>query len=320
MVGTDMPDRPIIIATRGSALALAQANRVFDKCRRHFPRLTFEIKIIKTTGDRIQSASLAQAGKSLPKGLFTKELEIALLRNQADLAVHSLKDVPTELPGGMSIGAVLKRADARDVLVYKDHAQNEDALPQLAKAALVATSSPRRQEQLQVARPDLQVQEIRGNVITRLEKLVQKEEMAATVLAAAGLSRLNFTINDGLLVGDAVPEGLRAEFLELAVMLPCVGQAAIGIEVRSEDARIDSICAPLNHFNSHQAVRAERGLLAAMGGGCSSPLGALATVEGEHMTLQAVSFLGNEVQRAEAKGDVRAPKSLGEEVANQLGA
>ena len=103
-------------------------------------------------------------------------------------------------------------------------------------------------------------------------------------------------------------------------MLPCVGQAAIGIEVRSEDARIDSICAPLNHFNSHQAVRAERGLLAAMGGGCSSPLGALATVEGEHMTLQAVSFLGNEVQRAEAKGDVRAPKSLGEEVANQLGA
>ena len=313
-----MPNRPIIIATRGSALALAQANHVFDECRRYFPRLTFEIKIIKTTGDRIQSASLAQAGKSLSKGLFTKELEVALLRNQADLAVHSLKDVPTELPGGLSIGAVLKRADARDVLVYKDHAQNKGALPQLAEGALVATSSPRRQEQLQIARPDLQVQEIRGNVVTRLEKLVQEEEMAATVLAAAGLSRLNFTINDGLLVGDAVPEGLRAEFLELAVMLPCTGQAAIGIEVRSEDARIDSICAPLNHFNSHQAVRAERRLLAAMGGGCSSPLGALATVEGERMTLQAVSFLENEMQKVEAKGDVREPETLGEEGANQL--
>ena len=313
-----MPERPIIIATRGSALALAQANHVFDECRRLFPRLTFEIKIIKTTGDKIQSASLAQAGQSLPKGLFTKELEVALLRNKADLAVHSLKDVPTELPGGLSIGAVLKRADTRDVLVYKRHAENNGALSQLAKTALVATSSSRRHEQLRAARPDLQVQEIRGNVVTRLEKLAGNEEMAATVLAAAGLGRLNFNIEDGLLVGDAVPEGIRAEMLGSEVMLPCAGQAAIGIEVRAEDERIDSICSRLDHFNSRQAVRAERALLAAMGGGCSSPLGTLATVEGEHMTLQAVSFLGNEVQRAEAKGDVREPETLGEEVACQL--
>ena len=240
-----MPERPIIIATRGSALALAQANHVFDECRRLFPRLAFEIKIIKTTGDRIQSASLAQAGKSLPKGLFTKELEVALLRNQADLAVHSLKDVPTELPGGLNIGAVLKRADTRDVLVYKDHAGNEGALPQLTEGALVATSSPRRQEQLRTARHDLQVQEIRGNVVTRLEKLAENEEMAATVLAAAGLGRLNFNIKDGLLVGDAVPEGICAEMLESEVMLPCAGQAAIGIEVRAEDERIGSICSRL---------------------------------------------------------------------------
>ncbi len=313
-----MPERPNIIATRGSALALAQANHVFDECRRLFPRLTFEIKIIKTTGDKIQSASLAQAGKSLPKGLFTKELEVALLRNQADLAVHSLKDVPTELPGGLSIGAVLKRADTRDVLVYKDHAGNEDALPQLGKSALVATSSPRRQEQLRAARPDLQVQEIRGNVVTRLEKLAENNKMAATVLAAAGLGRLNFDIEDGRLVGDAVPDGIRAEMLEPEVMLPCAGQAAIGIEVRTEDERIGSICSRLNHFNSHQAVGAERALLAAMGGGCSSPLGTLATVEGELMTLQAVSFLGNEVQKAVAKGDVREPEALGEELACQL--
>ena len=313
-----MPNRNIIIATRGSALALAQANHVFDECRHLFPRLRFEIKIIKTTGDRIQSASLAQAGKSLPKGLFTKELEVALLRNQADLVVHSLKDVPTELPGGLSIGAVLKRADARDVLVYKDHAGNKGALPQLAEGGLVATSSPRRLEQLRSARPDLQAQEIRGNVVTRLEKLAENNEMDATVLAAAGLDRLNFTIKDDFLFGDAVPEGIRAEILESEVMLPCAGQAAIGIEVRMEDERIGSICSRLNHFNSHQAVRAERALLAAMGGGCSSPLGTLAVVEGEHMTLRAVSFLGNAVQRAEAKGDVREPEALGEEVSCEL--
>ena len=167
------------------------------------------------------------------------------------------------------------------MLLYKHHAENNGALPQLAKTALVATSSPRRQEQLRTVRPDLQVQEIRGNGVTRLEKLSENEEMAATVLAAAGLGRLNFNIEDGLLVGDAGPEGIRAEMLDSEVMLPCAGQAAIGIEVRAEDARIDSICSRLDHFNSHQAVRAERALLAAMGGGCSSPLGTLATVGGE---------------------------------------
>ena len=169
-----------------------------------------------------------------------------------------------------------------------------------------------------MARPDLQVEEIRGNVVTRLEKLTESEGMAATVLAAAGLGRLNFNIQDGRLNGDAVPDGIRAEMLELEVMLPCAGQAAIGIEVRAEDERIDSICSRLNHFNSRQAVTAERALLAAMGGGCSSPLGTLGTVEGERMTLQAVSFLGNGVQIAKENGDVREPEALGGKVAAQL--
>ena len=313
-----MPERPTIIATRGSALALAQAKQVFDECRHIFPRLKFEIKIIKTTGDKFQSASLAKAGHSLPKGLFTKELEVALLRNQADLAVHSLKDVPTELPGGLNIGAVLKRADTRDVLVYKQHAENKGALPQLAEGALVTTSSPRRQEQLRAVRPDLHIKEVRGNVVTRMEKLAENEGIAATVLAAAGLDRLNFKIEDGRLTGDAVPENIHAEKLELEVMLPCAGQAAIGIEVRAGDDRIESICSRLNHFNSRQAVKAERALLAAMGGGCSSPLGALATVNGERITLRAVSFFENNVQRAEAKGDINEPEILGGEVAKQL--
>ena len=166
-----MPEPPIIIATRGSALALAQARLIFDQCRAAFLRLSFEIKILKTTGDKLQTASLAQAGHSLPKGLFTKELEVALLRNQADLAVHSLKDLPTELPGGLALGAIGKREDVRDVLIYKTDAGFDGPLPQLAEGATVATSSPRRQAQLLAARPDLQMQEIRGNLPTRLEKL-----------------------------------------------------------------------------------------------------------------------------------------------------
>ena len=313
-----MPERPIIIATRGSALALAQANHVFDECRRLFTRLAFEIKIIKTTGDKQQTASLAKAGQSLPKGLFTKELEVALLRNQADLAVHSLKDVPTEVPGGLAIGAVLQREDPRDVLVFKADAGHAGDLPQLSEGARVTTSSPRRQAQLKAARPDLQLEEIRGNVPTRLEKLAEDDAMDATVLAAAGLARLHFKITDGNLIGDAVPDGLRALPLEPELMLPCAGQAAIGIEVRAEDERIESICARLNHYASRQCVEAERALLAAMGGGCASPLGTLATADGEKMKLRAVSFLDTEARHADATGDIRDPAALGEAVAGQL--
>lgn len=313
-----MRERPIIIATRGSALALAQANHVFDECRGIFPRLAFEIKIIKTTGDKLQAASLTQAGQSLPKGLFTKELEVALLRNQVDLAVHSLKDLPTELPGGLALGAVLKRVDPRDVLVFKNDACGDGPLPQLAEGALVATSSPRRQAQLLAARPDLRIEEIRGNVPTRLEKIAKSSDLLATVLAAAGLKRLHFKMEDGRLAGDAVPDGLRAVPLGPEVMLPSAGQAALGIEVRAEDERIGSICARLNHYHSRQAVTAERALLAGMGGGCSSPLGTLATVEGERMTLRAVSFLDDTARHAEATGDVREPEVLGNEVAGQL--
>ena len=313
-----MPERPVIIATRGSALALAQAHFVFDECRRLFPRLSFEIKIIKTTGDKLQAASLAQAGKSLPKGLFTKELEMALLLEQADLAVHSLKDVPTELPAGLGLGAVLKREDVRDVLVYKEAAGNTGLFPQLAEAAKVATSSPRRRAQLLSARPDLRIEEIRGNVVTRLGKLAENDNLSGAVLAAAGLRRLKFKIGGGELRGDAVPDGLRAEILNENVMLPCSGQAAIGIEIRSRDDRIGSLCGRLDHYNSRQAVEAERALLVAMGGGCSSPLGALATVDGERMRLRAVSFLGVEMKRADAEGNVREPEKLGDEVAGML--
>ncbi len=316
-----MPERPIVIATRGSALALAQANYVFDECRRLFPRLAFEIKIIKTTGDKLQSASLAQAGQNLPKGLFTKELEVALLRNQADLAVHSLKDLPTELPAGLTLGAVGKRVDPRDVLIYKTDAGFDGPLSQLGEGALVATSSTRRQAQLRAVRSDLQLEEIRGNISTRLEKLVENDGLAGTLLAAAGLARLHFSITkDGRLEGDAVPEGVRAERLDTDLMLPCVGQAAIGVEIRADDGRIQKICERLNHFNTRVAVTAERAFLCGMGGGCQSPVGALAEVEGVRLTLRAVSFLSDTVKRSEQTSDVHAPVALGEAMAAELGA
>ena len=323
-------NRPIIIATRGSALALAQANAVLAQCRTAFPRLKFELKIIKTTGDKLQKASLAKEGESLPKGLFTKELEVALLKHHADLAVHSLKDLPTELPAGLKLGAVGKRADVRDVLIYRDAeylrleeakkspaewapGQSERrgfkpklAIEDLPQDAAVGTSSTRRKSQLLAHRSDLKVVEIRGNVVTRIEKLAEHAELDAIVLAAAGLERLNFQVTTkGQLQGDAVPDGLLATILEPEVMLPCVGQGALGIETREEDGRIAAICERLNHFNTHQCVTAERAFLAGMGGGCQSPVAAYAEIIGDKIHLRALSFQGEAVRRGEAKRQIK---------------
>jgi hydroxymethylbilane synthase len=337
-----MPERPILIATRGSALALAQANAVFDQCRRAFPHLRFEIKVIKTTGDKLQTASLAQAG-SLPKGLFTKELEVALLKHRADLAVHSLKDLPTDLPAGLTLGAVGKRADVRDVLLYRDagflkrqaenpnldewspgHAarrgfQPRAGLPNFPDGATVATSSPRRKAQLLAVRPDFRVVEIRGNVVTRMQKLADQAELDATVLAAAGLQRLHFEITpEGRLQGDAVPDGLLATALAPEVMLPCVGQAAVGLEVREGDERIAVLCERLNHYDTLQCVTAERAFLQAMGGGCQSPVAAYAEVVGEQLRIRAVSFRDGPRRQGELRGPLREPTVLGGRLAAEL--
>jgi porphobilinogen deaminase len=339
------PDnRPFFIATRGSALALAQANAVLAQCRTIFPKLKFELKIIKTTGDKLQTASLAKEGESLPKGLFTKELEIALLKRHADLAVHSLKDLPTELPAGLKLGAVGKRADARDVLVYRDaeflraEEAKKDAtewspgqsqrrgfraklsLKDLPPRATLATSSTRRKAQVLALRPEVKVVEIRGNVVTRLEKLAEHPEFDATILAAAGLERLNFRIApDGRLQGDAVPDGLLATVLEPEIMLPCVGQGAIGIETREEDERIATLCERLNHFNTRQCAIAERAFLAEMGGGCQSPVAAYAEILGHQIRLRAVSFRDEkQVRRGEGKRPIKEAADLGRQLAGEL--
>ncbi|MCL5096607.1 MAG: hydroxymethylbilane synthase [Candidatus Omnitrophica bacterium] len=217
------PDpRLIVIATRGSALALAQTNLVLAQCTAAFPQFEFQIKIIKTTGDKLQTAALARPDAASTKGLFTKELESALLEHQADMAVHSLKDLPTDLPNGLGLGAVCPRADARDVLIYRaaaapdtlaaaaragngqhGSAKNYPArgfspgliIQELPQGATIATSSTRRQAQLLALRPDLKLTAIRGNVGTRLQKLADKPEVDAIILAKAGLERLGFRIS-----------------------------------------------------------------------------------------------------------------------------
>jgi hydroxymethylbilane synthase len=333
-------ERSIIIATRGSALALAQANLIAEECRKIFPRLRFDLKIIKTTGDKLQKSSLVEGG--LPKGLFTKELEVALLKNLADLAVHSLKDLPTEIPAGLILAATPKRADMRDVLVYRDAEffanlatqKSDDWIPgqsslngfkshaklkDFPAKAIIATSSTRRKMQLLAARPDLKVVEIRGNVPTRLQKVAERDELDVTVLALAGLTRLNFEIKpDGKLAGDAVPDGLLATVLDLDVMLPCVGQGAIGIEIRADDERISKICERLNHFNTFHCVTAERAFLRAMGGGCQSPVAAYAEVIGDKISMRAVSFRDEKVKRGEMKRPIAEVVSLGEELAARI--
>ena len=317
-----MAEKPILICTRGSALALAQSNLIAALCRAAFPALRFELKIIKTTGDKLQKASMAKTDPSLPKGLFTKELEVALLDGTADLAVHSLKDLPTDLPAGLILAATPPREDVRDVMIYR--AENQAArgfkphakLKDFPKGATIATSSTRRKQSLLAARSDLNIVEIRGNVATRMRKVADNAGVDATILALAGMTRLKFKINaNGTISGDDVPTGLLATVLTLDEMLPCVGQGAIGIETRAEDARIAPIVARLNHPDTFAAVTAERAFLRGMGGGCQSPVGAHATIAGGQVSLTAISFRDDSVKRGAGKKPAAEAAKLGELVA-----
>jgi hydroxymethylbilane synthase len=316
-------EKPIYIASRGSALALAQANFILGECRKNFPGLPFELKIIKTTGDKLQAASLARIDATLPRGLFTKELEDALLDGSADFAVHSLKDLPTILPAGLKLGAAGKRADPRDVLIYTNSElkiQNSKLqIKDLPNGATVATSSTRRSAQVLEQRPDLKIVPIRGNVGTRLQKLANDPELAGTILAAAGLERLHFKIGlDGILRGEGIPSGLFATPVSPDEMLPCVGQAALGIEIRENDPRIEAVCEKLNHVDTWHCVTAERAFLRAMGGGCQSAVAAYAEMSGDEIYLRAVSYLGKEIQRGELRRPIAQANEMGEELANSL--
>lgn len=291
---------PLRIASRGSELALWQAHFIRDELHRAHPGLEVEIVIIHTTGDRITDVPLAQIGD---RGLFTKEIDSALLEGRADLAVHSLKDVPTRIPDGLSLAAISERADPRDVVIAAAPVAGLDELP---AGARVGTSSLRRRSQLRAARPDLEVIDLRGNLNTRLAKL-DRGEYDAIILAAAGVSRLGWE--------DRI--SLR---LEPDDWLPAVGQGALAIVARDDDARALGLLRTLHHPVTAAAVRAERALLAELEGGCQIPIGALGTVSGDTVHLEGLvaDLEGQRVLRRSATGSTADPEALGRQVAGTL--
>lgn len=316
-----MKSEKIRIATRGSALAMAQARHVEEACCRAFPECQFELRIIKTTGDKLQKASMANPDRSLPKGLFTKEIEEAIRAGEAEFAVHSLKDLPTDLPEGLDLVSALKREDARDVLILKggDSGGEGTGISRLPEGAVVATGSIRRQAQLRVRRPDLQCVEIRGNVGTRLRKLREQEELHGAVLAVAGLVRLGFRVVAGeLLTGPEAPPGLVAFPLPYSEMLPCVGQAAIGLECRADDATTREICERLIHRPTWHGVTAERAFLRAMGGGCQSPVAAFAEESEGELRMEVVSLFTDRPVRARGEASPGEAEALGQRMAEEV--
>jgi hydroxymethylbilane synthase len=290
----------VIIGSRGSKLALWQSEHVRDRLETANPGISIELKIIKTTGDKILDSPLSKIGD---KGLFTRQIEDALLAGEIDLAVHSLKDLPTALPEGLVLGAVSVREDPSDVLVGK----TDCGLFDLPEGAQVATSSLRRRAQIAHRRPDLVLTDIRGNLDTRLRKLQENPELDGIILARAGLVRLGF--------GDRITEVLSAD-----KMLSAVGQGALGIEIRDGDKRIAELIEPLNDPSTFAATEAERALLARLEGGCQIPIGALGVVDGETITLEAMvaSLDGKSLLRDRMTGPADDPKKLGERLAENL--
>jgi hydroxymethylbilane synthase len=280
----------LVIGSRGSQLALWQARWV--QARLLTLGLESRIEIIKTTGDRVTSVPLSSVGG---KGLFTKEIEEALLAREVDLAVHSLKDLPTELPEGLQITAIPEREDPRDAMVGKK-------LAELREDAKVGTSSLRRSAQLRRLRPDLQVESIRGNVDTRLRKL-DEGQYEAIVLAAAGLTRLGWSSR-------------IAEALDPEVMCPAVGQGALAVETRVGEDTLRV----LDHPDTRAAVTAERALLLSLGGGCQTPIGAYARVEGERLYLLGIvlSADGADSVRDSSEGPASEAQRIGQELGVKL--
>ncbi|HWY22383.1 MAG TPA: hydroxymethylbilane synthase [Candidatus Acidoferrum sp.] len=290
------------IGSRGSQLALWQANHISSLlCARGHE---VEIEIIHTTGDKITDVPLAQVGTKggLGKGIFTKEIEEALAAGRVDLAVHSLKDLPTELPPGFEIAAITAREDARDAFCSRLYLKVED-LPQCAR---VGTSSLRRQAQLKAMRPDLDIHPLRGNVDTRLRKLEQGE-YDAIILASAGLKRLGKT--------ELVKQTIPAE-----LMCPAAGQGALGIEIREDDSATRQHLEFLNDAAALAATTCERALLSRLGGGCQVPIGAFAEMRNGKLHLEAIVAApdGSKVLRESREGNVNDPKKLGNDVGETL--
>ncbi len=291
--------RSLVLGTRGSRLAIWQAEWVQARLREIVPDVAVTLHRIKTSGDMILDVPLAKIGG---KGLFIKEIEDALLQGEIDLAVHSMKDVPTVLPKGLEILCVPAREDPRDALISRE-AKPLDRLP---RGARVGTSSLRRQAQLLHRRPDLKIEMLRGNLDTRLRKL-RDGEFDAIVLAAAGLKRMGWA--------EQITEYLPSE-----VSLPAIGQGALGLEGRRDDAFVRGILAALDHHPTRTAVTAERALLERLEGGCQVPIAAHATLSGERLRLDGLvaSVDGCRLVRDSVEGPVADARELGMRLAEQL--
>jgi hydroxymethylbilane synthase len=294
-----MSDQIIRIATRKSPLAMWQAEHVSAELKKAHSGLKIEILGMSTQGDKILDTPLAKIGG---KGLFVKELEVAMLDGRADIAVHSMKDVPVELPDGLHLSTILEREDPRDAFVSNTY----KTLDELPKGARVGTSSLRRECQLVQSRPDLQILPLRGNVNTRLRKL-DEGEYDAIILASAGLKRLGFH--------DRITAEISAES-----SLPAIGQGAVGIECRIDDARINELLALLNHIETAYCVRAERAMNNRLEGGCQVPIAGFALLENNALWLRGLvgKVDGSEIIRAESKGRPDEAEAMGFGLADLL--
>ncbi|MDR3579783.1 MAG: hydroxymethylbilane synthase [Oryzomonas sp.] len=293
-----MPPKLLRIGTRASQLALWQANWVKSELEKRYPGMEVTLTKIKTIGDKILDVPLAQVGG---KGLFVKEIEEAMLRGEIDIAVHSMKDVPTDFPEGLGLHCITEREDPRDAVISRNVGFSD-----LPRGARIGTSALRRQAQLLKVRPDLQMVIIRGNVETRIRKL-EDDKLDAVILAAAGLKRLGFT--------EKV-----AEYLDTDLSIPAIGQGALGIECRLDDAVVTETIGFFNHPDTSHAVRAERALLKRCEGGCQVPIAAHGTViDG---TLRLVGFIaavdGQRSVRGEISGPVGECEKLGIQLADRL--
>ena len=294
-----MADNDIIrLGSRGSKLALWQAEHVREEIERRTGRKV-EITRIRTTGDMILDVPLSKVGG---KGLFVKEIEEALLSDRIDLAVHSMKDVPTDLPAGLEISCITRREDPRDAFLSVAHARFED----LPAGAHVGTSSLRRQTQLLGLRPDLSIGQLRGNLDTRIRKM-EEGKYDAIILAAAGLRRLGW-------------DGKIRQYLPTGVSIPAIGQGALGIEIRSGDERTREAVAFLNDRETSLAVRAERGFLKRLEGGCQVPIAAHGTVDGDAVEVSGLIGKpdGSRILRGSRAGSVSDPEAIGVALAEDL--
>ncbi|AFH48254.1 Hydroxymethylbilane synthase [Ignavibacterium album JCM 16511] len=293
-------NKKLLIGSRGSELALWQANFVKKELEKKHRGLSVEIKIIKTKGDKILDVALSKIGD---KSLFTKELEVELLSKRIDIAVHSLKDLQTQIPEGLKLAAVTKRHDVEDVLIARKKGLTIHTLPE---NAVVATGSLRRRAQLQHLRPDIKVVDLRGNVPSRIKKFLESD-WDAIILARAGVERL----------------GLKkyiSSYISKEEILPAVGQGALGIEIHTDNQFAEEILQSIHHQNTFTAVSAERALLRALEGGCQVPIGAFAEVQSNGLYLDAMvgSLDGSITFRKKVRGRKDEPEKLGRSLAKDL--